>query len=457
MGKKTVYKVKYKTLFIILVLWLASIIFLFNPFERIPLTPTETKSITDENNSTTSIAYFRVSEDEVFKPDLKTALRNILNVPFDIRWYEICFENNVLVNSSIRGDISTEVNVTIDLNGEKITIPYDQTKCKVIKFNTDFTYGRAYNLPFVIFPIPKENQECIIYNSTKYCTVATPDKLTFVKDMNKPYAKPEMSSILTKDALAFLAICVLVLLLNEIIKLIWGDESNLVASIKEGIDDLIILLVLLISLILLSSYYLPEFIVISIGWTNTFVVILIGSVYWFVTRNRQQFKSLFDVFDKYCYSVQVSYNGLLSTFLKPIIIVLTIEWLFLLIGFKANVTLTDFVYPIIVAPIWEEIIFRGVIFGAFIKNYERIFNFFESFLKNSPWVYSMWIVCGLLMQALFFMFIHSVFGNNPPIDISLFIWGLVYGVIFYFSKPNLTPSIVAHSTHNIFLLLLKNI
>jgi len=118
---------------IIFVPFIFSLFLLFNPSERIELTRTKI----NEN-----LTMVKVSEQTIFQPTLKNMIRDIFQVPFDLRWYDICFVN--YDTKMIYGDnIAEDKNVTLILNFNNQTnfsLKYGEKKCIPYRFDKDFTY-----------------------------------------------------------------------------------------------------------------------------------------------------------------------------------------------------------------------------------------------------------------------------------------------------------------------------
>ncbi|MCJ7816628.1 MAG: hypothetical protein MUP55_02110 [Candidatus Aenigmarchaeota archaeon] len=189
----------FARLLIIIIPVLLSFLFLFSPFERIPLT---------KERITENLTLVRVSEEEVFKPSLQTALRDVLEVPFDLKWYEICFVNNDTKLIYQNGDSDSEsVNVSVNFNNETVFyIPHGQTKCVTYKFEKNFFYDWSFNYEI--------NLTKMVETSKVY-----PASVTFHPDVDT-YARPENSGIFVKNILFFVAWLGFVFLSIEIFEFI---------------------------------------------------------------------------------------------------------------------------------------------------------------------------------------------------------------------------------------------
>ena len=186
---RLIKKINWLKLLIIIVPVIFSWIFLFNPGEKYDLTR--------ENTPVGKIV--KVSPDEVFKPGIKTSLRNILGVPFNLQYYDVCFENNV-----------DEDNISIFVkfnNLEEMYVPNGGTVCVPVLLNKPFSYRWIIKFNFQVNSSELYKQGFI----TK--TIPVGGKLT-------TYAKPEIWSTLAKWILVFFAWSGLVLLSDKILKFI---------------------------------------------------------------------------------------------------------------------------------------------------------------------------------------------------------------------------------------------
>lgn len=172
---------------IIIVLFIISFFILFNPYEKIPLSK--------ENNNT----LIKVSEDEIFQPSITNTIRDIFQVPFDLKWYNICFENKDTKIIFPNGGIDENVNNLLTFNNQtKLIIPSGEKRCILYKFNEGFTFewDFGYLLNFSKISIPQG--ECSI--------------VTLKRDLDV-YAQPEFKSIIVKNILFLFACFASILLL----------------------------------------------------------------------------------------------------------------------------------------------------------------------------------------------------------------------------------------------------
>jgi membrane protease YdiL (CAAX protease family) len=93
-----------------------------------------------------------------------------------------------------------------------------------------------------------------------------------------------------------------------------------------------------------------------------------------------------------------------------------------------------FLIMVVLQPLFEEIAYRGWLFGAFITRAEAEKGFRQT----------MWFVSGFFIQTMVFMLMH-LHGFN----VFLYVGGGLFGLLFYLSKRNLVPCTVAHIATNL--------
>lgn len=97
----------------------------------------------------------------------------------------------------------------------------------------------------------------------------------------------------------------------------------------------------------------------------------------------------------------------------------------------------------VVQAFFEEIAFRGIIFGLALSLIDKVK------VKEKRMRY---IAIALLIQSSIFAVLHLQFGI---LQMSLrFLTGIIYGLIFIFSKRNILPSTAAHLVYNYVVFLL---
>jgi len=125
-------------------------------------------------------------------------------------------------------------------------------------------------------------------------------------------------------------------------------------------------------------------------------------------------------------------------FCLPLIFILLLESLFL----KQTIdNLFLFSFTFLTQPLTEEIIFRGVIFGYLIKKSER--------RKQDKKKYIMYIILSLIFQSLLFTSIH--WETKLTAIPSIFLSGIIYGIVFMFSGRNVLVSTIMHIASNLFV------
>ena len=154
--------------------------------------PTETFLLTNEENENGKLLS-RVSEDVINPPSFKNTVRNIFQVPFDLKWYNICFVNKD--SKIIYKNGNYTLNTTVKLNNDTlIQVPSGETRCKLYKLNEEFVLEWLF-----VFP-PEDFENVNIFVSA--------------------YAEPEIWGLVTKIFLFIIAWFGLVLIMAEIYKLL---------------------------------------------------------------------------------------------------------------------------------------------------------------------------------------------------------------------------------------------
>jgi len=179
---------------LILCLWL------FPPNEEIELTREEI----NEN-----LTVVRVSDLEFSKPTIRNNIGDILQVPFNLRWYDICFE--FIWSRITYENITEEANGTAFLdfnnNEDNITLSPGETRCIPYRVNKDFTYQWSFEIPLTI------SYEDVVTGREKTMSYNT-----------RTYAKPEINSLMVKYTLVIISWSGLLWLFTRIIKLIFRTE-----------------------------------------------------------------------------------------------------------------------------------------------------------------------------------------------------------------------------------------
>jgi len=207
--KKKCFCIWVRIFVMIILPLLISFFILFNPIEKIPLS---------KEKITENITMVKVSENVIFSPTLKNAIRDIFNVPFDLKWYDICFVNNDTKLIYENGETDKNVNVIVNFNNNQkiLTIPYGETECEIYKFNEDFTYKWGFKYTTNLSGALETSKEKFIpINKTNYIKIIKGPLLS--PDVDS-YAKPKKSGIIVKIILFFFAWVGIVFLILEIYK-----------------------------------------------------------------------------------------------------------------------------------------------------------------------------------------------------------------------------------------------
>ncbi len=191
-----------------------SFFFLFSPFERIELS-----KYTDNEN----ITLVKISPDVISQPSLKNHLRDLLQVPFNLKWYEVCFSN---LNSRIiyAPGIEEGVNATVyfNINQSILSIPRGETKCVKFQLDKDFTYQWRLESSLNPEKLSKVKPKKVFINATHYSL----SKTAKISPDTTAYAKPELDSILIKNMLVLISWSSLIWLYTRIRKFVINGKDS---------------------------------------------------------------------------------------------------------------------------------------------------------------------------------------------------------------------------------------
>jgi len=96
---------------------------------------------------------------------------------------------------------------------------------------------------------------------------------------------------------------------------------------------------------------------------------------------------------------------------------------------------------ILLVPIIEEFVYRGLFFGLLLVLVNSL-NLKDPLLKNT------FLFLALLTQSIIFAMGHESATR------SVLLGGFLFGLLFLYSKKNLLPGILAHTIHNLLMILI---
>jgi len=196
-------KIRWRRVFIIIVLPILFSLYLFNPWEEIPL------ETTFEENST----YILVPEEYLHNSDLKDSIRNIFGVPFDLKRYNLYFEKGDVFVTYPDGkilEVEDDSPYQIVLNNEIINISEGKIPYGPIELEKRYEYSMinppswTILLEYVLGPPPElEERNVTVHKSFKV------------------YARPLWSDIFVKTILIVVSVMSLYCLLTRIKSLVY--------------------------------------------------------------------------------------------------------------------------------------------------------------------------------------------------------------------------------------------
>lgn len=143
----------------------------------------------------------------------------------------------------------------------------------------------------------------------------------------------------------------------------------------------------------------------------------------------------------------LNYQSFLKTFIIPIISVFVVLSIFRfvsgipLIEAEVNSVFSFFSY-VISAPFFEELFIRGLLLGGAFFFSSRIDN------KLASWFL---LIIGFVLQLFVFVWLHGYADSLRIIYLSII--GLLFSILFIYNKRDVLPSIVAHATTNLMIIL----
>ena len=167
-------------------------------------------------------------------------------------------------------------------------------------------------------------------------------------------------------------------------------------------------------------------------------------------------KSLLDFLIRLASNFRLGIDNIWRDLILPITSVLVFDIIITLMLIESishsNFTLpqiTQIINPVILHPIAEEILVRGLFLGVLLILCEYAKDKTSDFTT-----YTLYAIVWVL-QAYIFAICHI----NPTYLSFLirFVSGLLYGFLYIFSKRNLLPPIIAHAIHNLYTFLVLSI
>jgi membrane protease YdiL (CAAX protease family) len=146
---------------------------------------------------------------------------------------------------------------------------------------------------------------------------------------------------------------------------------------------------------------------------------------------------------------KVRYNSFKTTILFPIILIFA-YWIYLFwkgnFSFLLRISNLDVLASIFIAPIQEEIIWRG-----FLLNFEIMFLTHIFRIKNQKFIYKKnfnWNLFSIIIASLFLnAIVFSLFHFNG-VDLR-YMDGIMFGTVYLIDNKNLTPAILTHFINNL--------
>ncbi len=153
--------------------------------------------------------------------------------------------------------------------------------------------------------------------------------------------------------------------------------------------------------------------------------------------------------------IKIKYDSALKCIYLPVFLAFILLFLLTVLGLPLGSRSEPLCLAIstsaILAPINEEIVYRGFIFGVLIIPLLQLFNLTAKG-KLKEWKFGRLslalVLVGIVLQGILFGLVHGK-GNMFAIIIS----GIAGGALFYFNGKNLLPSIIFHAAWNTMIIL----
>jgi len=199
------------SIFILIILpLLISLLYLFPPGEKFDLV----REKTDKNDT-----IVRISLDRTLEPSYRNAIRGLLQVPFKLEWYEVCFVNNgtkFIYGNNLYEDSDVRVTLNFNKNQSIFEIPPNSAECIPHKFDKYFTYRWAFNYSINTSKVLDIEPRRIPINEEMYYDLRT----TKLDQEVYTYARPETKNLIVETVLVLFSWWALLWLITRIVKLI---------------------------------------------------------------------------------------------------------------------------------------------------------------------------------------------------------------------------------------------
>lgn len=149
-------------------------------------------------------------------------------------------------------------------------------------------------------------------------------------------------------------------------------------------------------------------------------------------------------------NTKIRFNSMLKSIILPIVLIGLLIIYFVKNNFSIichNFSMLENLTAIIISPIYEEILFRGILLGTLIEFLYWISYKYIKFNK-SKYTKFMVNVLSLFLISILFSFLH-----NGSVDLR-YIAGIIFGLVYIIDHNNLLPSIIAHIVNNALIILI---
>lgn len=147
-------------------------------------------------------------------------------------------------------------------------------------------------------------------------------------------------------------------------------------------------------------------------------------------------------------SCNISYKNWFTSIALPIMLV-GLYWYYLISHHAPIVKIDSGILHIvdsaILSPLWEEIIFRGILLGLTILLLTKIMYNKLHVKKTRFFEYGLYFVAVGIISIIFSFF------HESKIDLR-YVAGIIFGLVYIADRKNLLPAIIAHTLNNVILL-----